>query len=63
MKAFFQAIAAESGGKKIPYGHVCWIWKIIEGPNKGDISYCYISSDDEWEVRYLNKGTEFILET
>ena len=28
MKAFFQAIAAESGGKKIPYGHVCWIWKI-----------------------------------
>ena len=63
MTAFFQAIAAESGGKKIPYGHVCWIWKIIEGPNKGDISYCYISSDDEWEVRFLNKGTEFILET
>ena len=63
MAAFFQAIAAESDGKKVPYGHTCWIWKIIEGPNKGKISYCFISNDDKWEVVYLNKRTEFRLES
>ena len=63
MAAFFQAIAAESDGKKVPYGHTCWIWKIIEGPNKGKISYCFISSDDRWEVVFLNKSTDFKLES
>lgn len=62
MKAFFQAIASDSDGK-IPSGHTCWIWKIIEGPNKGKLSYCFISSDDKWEVVFLNKRTEFRLES
>ena len=62
MKAFFQAIAADSDGK-IPSGHTCWIWKIIEGPNKGKIHYCFISSDDRWEVTFLNKSTDFTLES
>jgi len=63
MRAFFQAIAAESDGKKIPYGWTCWIWKIIEGPNKGKISYCFIDSDDKWSVVFLNKSTNFRLES
>jgi len=63
MRSFFQAIAAESDGKKVPYGHVCWIWKVIDGPNKGKISYCFIGSDDKWEVVFLNKQTEFRLES
>lgn len=63
MKSFFQAIADESDGKKVPHGHTCWIWKIIEGPNKGKLSYCFISTDDKWEVVFLNKRTEFKLES
>jgi hypothetical protein len=63
MNKFFQAIAADSNGKKVPYGHTCWIWKIIDGPNKGKLSYCFISSDDKWEVVFLNKRTEFKLES
>lgn len=63
LKAFFQAIAAESDGKKIPYGHACWIWQVIEGENKGEISYCFISYDEKWEVVFLNKATEFTLES
>lgn len=61
IKAFFNAIAAESEGKKIPYGHTCWIWEVIEGENKGFISYCFISYDEAWEVVFLNKATEFQL--
>lgn len=61
IKAFFNAIAAESEGKKIPYGHTCWIWEVIEGENKGFISYCFISYDEKWEVVFLNKATEFQL--
>jgi hypothetical protein len=61
IKAFFNAIAAESEGKKIPYGHTCWIWEVIEGENKGFISYCFISFDEKWEVVFLNKATEFEL--
>lgn len=61
IKAFFNAIAAESEGKKIPYGHTCWIWEVIEGENKGTISYCFISFDEKWEVVFLNKATEFEL--
>ena len=63
MAAFFRAIAAESDGKKIPYGWTCWIWKIIEGPNKGKISYCFVDSDDKWSVVFLNKSTNFRLES
>lgn len=63
MDAFFQEIAAESDGKKIPYGHTCWIWKILDGEHKGKIDYCFISNDDKWEIRFLNKRTEFALES
>lgn len=63
MRTFFQAIAAESDGKKVPYGHTCWLWKVLEGRNKGLISYCFISNDDKWEVVFLNKRTEFKLES
>ena len=63
MNKFFQAIADDSKGKKVPYGHTCWIWKIIDGPNKGKLSYCFISNDDKWEVVFLNKRTEFKLES
>ena len=62
LRYFFNEIAAESDGKKIPYGHACWIWQVIEGKNKGFISYCYVSNDEKWEVVFLNKSTEFTLE-
>lgn len=61
MKAFFSAIADKD--RKFKPGHVCWIWQVLEGENKGLISYCFISMDDTWEVVFLNKATEFILET
>ena len=60
-KVFFDTIADQD--KKYKPGHTCWIWQVIEGKNKGMISYCYISSDETWEVRFLNKATEFKLET
>lgn len=63
MDAFFKAISKDSDGKKVPYGHTCWIWKVIDGPNKGKIHYCFISSDDRWEVTFLNKSTDFTLES
>ena len=44
MKAFFQAIADESKGKKVPYGHTSWIWQIIEGPNKGKTDKLFVYS-------------------
>ena len=61
MKAFFRAISEKD--RKFKPGHVCWIWQVVEGDNKGLISYCFISVDDTWEVVFLNKATEFILET
>ena len=60
-KTFFSAIS--DADKKFKPGHVAWIWQIIEGENKGKLSYCFISNDDKWEVLFLNKATEFILET
>ena len=59
MNAFFSAIAADSGFA----GYTCWIWKIIDGANKGKLNYCFISNDDKWEVVFLNKRTEFRLES
>jgi len=63
LRFFFNEIAAESDGKKIPYGHASWIFKVIEGPEKGYIGYCFVSSDDKWEIAYLNKSAEFRLES
>lgn len=61
MKNFFQTIAFED--KKIKEGYVSWIWQVIDGPNKGTIHYCFINSDDKWEISYLNKSAEFELVT
>ena len=44
-------------------GWTCWIWEVIEGENKRTLSYCFIDRDDAWSVTFLNKSTEFILET
>jgi hypothetical protein len=57
MKAFFSAIA--DADKKVPNGFVCWIWEVVDGPDKGLIHYCFIDSDDNWAIAYLNKSAEF----
>ena len=61
MKFFFEKISEED--RKFKPGWVGWIWKIIDGPNKGQMSYCFIDSDDKWAVTFLNKSTEFTLES
>jgi len=61
MKAFFFAIA--DADKKVPNGFVCWIWEVIDGPDKGTIHYCFIDSDDKWAIAFLNKSAEFELIT
>tara|TARA_B100000963_G_scaffold345714_1_gene350104 strand:+ start:831 stop:1319 length:489 start_codon:yes stop_codon:yes gene_type:complete len=61
MKHFFGLISQED--RKYKPGFVCWLWQVIDGPNKGVVDYCYISSDDKWEVTFLNKSTEFVLES
>jgi hypothetical protein len=60
-KKFFRAIS--DSDKKIAPGFVCWIWKVIDGPDKGLIDYCFIDSDDRWSITYLNKSAEFDMET
>ena len=59
MNHFFNLISQED--RKFKPGFTCWLWEVIEGKNKGIVDYCYISSDDKWEVTFLNKSTEFIL--
>ena len=51
--------------RRVKPGFGAWIWQVIEGENKGKFSYCYIGNDNKnnWEVRFLNKSTQFILET
>jgi len=44
-------------------GYLAWLLEVVDGENKGQIGYCYISNDDKWEVRFLNKSTEFKLES
>jgi hypothetical protein len=61
MKAFFGAIANED--RKVQSGWVCWIWQVIDGPDKGTIHYCFIDSDDKWAIAFLNKSAEFELVT
>ena len=63
LKAAFSKISEED--KRVKPGFGAYIWKVIDGENKGHVSYCYIGNDrnDNWEVRFLNKSTEFILET
>jgi len=61
MNHFFSLISQED--RKYKQGFTCWLWEVIDGPNKGIVDYCYISSDDKWEVTFLNKSTEFVLMT
>tara|TARA_A100001011_G_C14073217_1_gene741194 strand:- start:196 stop:684 length:489 start_codon:yes stop_codon:yes gene_type:complete len=63
LQAAFSKIAEDD--KRVKPGFGAYIWKVIDGENKGHVSYCYIGTgrNDEWEVRFLNKSTEFILET
>lgn len=44
-------------------GMLAWLFEVVDGENKGEIGYCYISLDDRWEVRFLNKSTEFKMES
>lgn len=61
MRTFFGLIA--DNDRKFKPGWTCWLWEVIEGENKGHIGYCFISGDERWEVSFLNKSTEFTLET
>ena len=63
LQAAFSAIT--EADKRVKPGFGAYIWKVIEGENKGHHSYCYIGNgtNDQWEVRFLNKSTEFRLET
>jgi hypothetical protein len=60
-KQFFWHIADTD--KKVPSGWVCWIWQVVDGPDKGLIHYCFIDSDDKWAIAFLNKSAEFELIT
>jgi len=44
-------------------GGLVWLWEVQEGKNKGHIGFCYLTREPNWEVDFLNKSTEFILET
>ena len=63
LQTAFTAISKDD--KRVKPGFGAYIWKVIEGENKGHHSYCYIGNgtNDQWEVRFLNKSTEFRLET
>ena len=58
--AFLEKVAKKL---KMKQGWTTWVWQIIDGPNKGKLHYCYVDSDDKWSVTYLNKSTEFKLES
>lgn len=51
--AKLRAIANEEGGM------FAWIFE----DEKGEVGMFYVSSDDKWEVPYLNKSVEFKLES
>ena len=51
MRIFFQTIAAED--KKVKQGHVCWIWEVVDGPQKRKVHYCFIDSDDKWAITFF----------
>ena len=61
MQVFFELISQED--RKYKPGFVAWLWEVIEGGNKGIVDYCFISSDEILQVSFLNKSTEFVLES
>lgn len=44
-------------------GGLVYLWQVLEGKNKGHVGFCYLTREPNWEVDFLNKSTEFILET
>ena len=44
-------------------GSLAWLWEVIEGENQGHLGFCFISNEPKWELNFLNKTTEFKLET
>ena len=58
--AFLEQIAKKL---KMKPGLTCWLWQVLEGDNKGTIGYCFIDRDSKWSVTFLNKSTEFKLES
>ena len=44
-------------------GGLVWLWQVLEGENKGHVGFCYLTREPGWEVDFLNKSTEFVLET
>ena len=44
-------------------GGLVWLWQVLEGENKGHIGFCFLTREPNWEVDFLNKSTEFVLET
>lgn len=52
-----------TAAQMIDGGFLAWLFEVVDGENKGEIGYCYISPDDKWEVRFLNKSTEFKMES
>jgi len=53
-----------STGKKLKAasGWTCYIYKVLDGENKGDISYVHVSDDGSW-TKYWDTDTEFWLES
>ena len=60
LTAAFDMIGAND--KRVKPGGGVWLWKVLEGENKGLVDFCFISQEPKWEVNFLNKSTEFILE-
>ena len=58
--AFLEQVAKKL---KMKPGWTCWLWQVLEGDNKGIIDYCFIDRDEKWSVTFLNKSTEFKLES
>ena len=56
--------AGTSTGKKLkmPAGWTCFIYKVLSGDDKGEISYIHISHNDYW-AKYWHTDTEFWLES
>ena len=62
LSAAVDMIVDQEKSIKGPAGLV-WLWEVIEGDNKGHLGFCFISNEPKWEVNFLNKTTEFKLET
>ena len=62
LKEAVDMIVDQEKGIKGP-ASLIWMWQVTEGENKGVLGFCYISNEPKWEVTFLNKSTEFKLES